>query len=90
MFISEIQYKPNKANGCNKIQHKKQGGTRVARWYIFSNQKPKFGKILEGLAKEDVGIFCVHLVYFTAICHIIWAFGTFPRSLVNFSHFGML
>jgi hypothetical protein len=24
---------------------------------IFSNQKTKFGKILEGLATEDVGIF---------------------------------
>jgi hypothetical protein len=34
---------------------------------IISNQKSKFGKILEGLAVEDVVIFYGHLVYFTAI-----------------------
>jgi hypothetical protein len=34
---------------------------------LFSNQKPKFGKILEGLAMEDFGTFYSHLVYFTAI-----------------------
>jgi hypothetical protein len=30
----------------------------------FSNQKSKFGLILEGLAMEDVGIFYGHLVHF--------------------------
>jgi hypothetical protein len=30
---------------------------------IVSNQKSKFGKILERLAKEDVGIFYARLVY---------------------------
>jgi hypothetical protein len=29
---------------------------------LFSNQKFKFGEILEGLAMEDVGIFYGHLV----------------------------
>jgi hypothetical protein len=33
----------------------------------FQTKKNKFGQILEGLAMEDVGIFYVHLVYFTAI-----------------------
>jgi hypothetical protein len=46
---------------------------------------------LEGLAIEDVGLFMyVHLVYFTAICHILWTFGIFTGYLVYFSHFGML
>jgi hypothetical protein len=30
---------------------------RVARWYFFRNQKSQFGKILEGLGMEKVGIF---------------------------------
>jgi hypothetical protein len=32
---------------------------------IFSNQKSQFGKLLEGLAMEDVGIFI-------AIWYILW------------------
>jgi hypothetical protein len=31
----------------------------------FSNQKSKLGEIREGLAIEDVGIFCGPLVHFT-------------------------
>jgi hypothetical protein len=31
---------------------------------LFSNQKSQFGKILEGLEVEDVGIFYGHLKYF--------------------------
>jgi hypothetical protein len=38
---------------------------------IFSNQKSRFGKILEVLAIEDVGILYVHLVYFKAIWYIL-------------------
>jgi hypothetical protein len=34
---------------------------------IFSDQKQEFGKILEGLAMEDVSICYRHLVYFTGI-----------------------
>jgi hypothetical protein len=37
---------------------------------LFSNQKSKFGQILEGLAMEDVGIFYGHLVHFTVFCFI--------------------
>jgi hypothetical protein len=42
---------------------------------IFSNQKSQFGKILDGLGIEDVGIFYGHLVYF-------WPFGIFCVHLV--------
>jgi hypothetical protein len=34
---------------------------------LFSNQKSQFGKILEGLVMENLGIFNAQLVYFTAI-----------------------
>jgi hypothetical protein len=44
---------------------------------IFSNQKIHFGKILEGLAKERVGIFCAYLVYLKASWSILWPFGTY-------------
>jgi hypothetical protein len=33
----------------------------------FQTKNPNFGKIFEGLAIEDVGIFNGHLVNFTAI-----------------------
>jgi hypothetical protein len=58
----------------------------VARWYIF---KPKI-QISDALAMEDIGRVYVHLVDFTAICHILWAFGIFPGYLVYFSDFGMM
>jgi hypothetical protein len=44
---------------------------------IFSDLKSQFGKILEGHAIEDVGIFYEHSVYFTAIRYILWTFGAF-------------
>jgi hypothetical protein len=47
---------------------------------ILSDQKSQFGYILEVLAMEDDGIFCCHLVYFTA-------FGTFYGYLLYFSPF---
>jgi hypothetical protein len=37
---------------------------------IVSNQKSRFGYILEGLAVKDVGILYGHLVHFTAIWFI--------------------
>jgi hypothetical protein len=49
----------------------------------FSDQKSKFGYILEDLGMENVGIFSVHLEYFTTIGYILW-------SLVNFKSFGIL
>jgi hypothetical protein len=46
---------------------------------LFSNQKSKFGLILEGLAMEDDGtyryIIYGHLVHFTALGDILWTFG---------------
>jgi hypothetical protein len=51
---------------------------------IFSNQKSKFELVLEGLAIEDVCIFQVPLVYFTAIWYIIRPFGIFSGYLVYF------
>jgi hypothetical protein len=51
---------------------------------IFSNQKFKFGYILEGLALKDVGS---HLVYFTALRYILCPFGIFNGYLVYFPPF---
>jgi hypothetical protein len=34
---------------------------------------------------EDVGVFCGHLVLFTAIWDILWLFGIFFRVLVTFT-----
>jgi hypothetical protein len=52
---------------------------------IFSNQKSKFGKIFEGLAEEDFGLFYGNLVYFTAIWYILW-----PVGILDISLFGIL
>jgi hypothetical protein len=41
---------------------------------LLSNQKSQFGKILEGLGMENVGIFYGHSEYFTAIWYILWPF----------------
>jgi hypothetical protein len=54
---------------------------------LFSNQKSQFGKILECLAKENLGIFYDHFVYFTAIGKILWPFGIFCGHWVYFSPF---
>jgi hypothetical protein len=54
---------------------------------IFSIQKSQFGKICEGLALDDFGLFYGHLVYFwpfmyyisVAIWYMLWLFGkSFP------------
>jgi hypothetical protein len=42
---------------------------------------------LEGLAKEDVGIFYSHLVYFTALWYFMWPFGIFMVIWYIFPHF---
>jgi hypothetical protein len=39
---------------------------------------------LEGLATVDVGVFCGHMVLFTAIWYILWTFGIFCGHLVFF------
>jgi hypothetical protein len=45
---------------------------------------------LEGLAREDDGIFFGHLVHFTVFCYILWTFGIVRSNLVYFSPFGIL
>jgi hypothetical protein len=49
---------------------------------LFSKQKSQFGKILEGLATENLGMFYDHLVYGTAIGNILRIFGIFCGPLV--------
>jgi hypothetical protein len=44
---------------------------------FFFYQKSQFGKILEGLALEDVGTFYGQLVNFRAIWYILRTFGIF-------------
>jgi hypothetical protein len=56
---------------------------RVARWFVFK-PKSQFGKIMVGLAVENLDIFYVHLIYFTAIGNILWPFGIFYGYLVYF------
>jgi hypothetical protein len=50
---------------------------------IFSNQKSKFGLILECLAIKDVCKFYSQFAYLTAIWPILWPFGIFC------GHFGI-
>jgi hypothetical protein len=57
---------------------------------IFSNQKSQFGKILEGLRMENVGIFYGQLKYFRAIWYILWSFGNGLISWYLFHCFGIL
>jgi hypothetical protein len=54
---------------------------------MFSNQKSQFGKILEGLAMEDDGLFYGHLVHFTVVCYILLTFGIVRGNLVYFPPF---
>jgi hypothetical protein len=42
---------------------------------------------LEGVAKDKLGIFYGHLVYFTAIGNILWPFDIFCGNLVYFPPF---
>jgi hypothetical protein len=56
---------------------------------MFSNQKSKFGQILEGLGMKKVGIFYCHLEYITAIWYILWPLGKLVGDLVYFPHFGI-
>jgi hypothetical protein len=45
---------------------------------------------LAGLAMEDVGTFCGHMVSFSAIRNILWTFGLFCGNLVCFPRFGIM
>jgi hypothetical protein len=42
--------------------------------HLFIYQKFHFEYILEGFGMENVGIFCGHLAYFTAIWYILGPF----------------
>jgi hypothetical protein len=57
---------------------------------IFSNQKSKFGLILEGLKMEKVGKFCGHFEYLTVIWYILWPLGNFVVIWYIFPRFGIL
>jgi hypothetical protein len=48
---------------------------------LFSNQKSKFGLILDCLAMEDHGIFFGHF------CYILWTFGIVRGNLAYFYPF---
>jgi hypothetical protein len=52
---------------------------------LFSNQKSKFGLILEGLVMEEVAMFYGLLVHFTVFRYILWTFGVVRGTLVYFS-----
>jgi hypothetical protein len=54
---------------------------------LFSNQKSKFAKFLEGPAMEDYGLFYGHLVLFTVFCYLLWTFGIVRGNLVYFFPF---
>jgi hypothetical protein len=57
---------------------------------LFSNQKSKFGSILEGLEMEDVGKYYRHLLHFTVSCYFLWTFGIACGNLAYFFRFGIL
>jgi hypothetical protein len=57
---------------------------------LFSNQKSQFGKILEDLARKNIGIFYDHWVNFAATGSILWPFFIFCGHLVYFSPFWYL
>jgi hypothetical protein len=45
---------------------------------------------MDGLAIDEVGMICGHLVYFTAIWYILWSFSIFYGFGYIFYPFGML
>jgi hypothetical protein len=56
---------------------------------LFSNQKSKFGYILEGLGMDNVFIFHYYLEYFVAIWYNLWQFWIVSGHWEYFFHFGM-
>jgi hypothetical protein len=50
----------------------------------FKTKNPSLGKFWRVLQLEYIGIFYVHLVYFTAIWYILWQLGIFCGNLVYF------
>jgi hypothetical protein len=53
----------------------------------FSNQTSKFGKILQGLAMDEVGIFYGPFFYFTVIWYVLLPLVIFCGNLVYISPF---
>jgi hypothetical protein len=56
----------------------------------FSNQKSKFGYILEGHVMKKVGIFYGHLECIEAIWYILWPFGNLVAIWCISPRFGIL
>jgi hypothetical protein len=57
---------------------------------IFSNQKSRFGLILEGLEMEKVETFYGNFEYITAIWYILWPFAKLVVIWSIFPRFGIL
>jgi hypothetical protein len=57
---------------------------------MFSNQKSKFGQILDGIGMEKVGKLVGHLEYNTDIWYILCPFGNLVAIWYIFHHFGIL
>jgi hypothetical protein len=55
----------------------------------FQTKNPHLGKILEGLAMKDDGIFYGRFVHFTVFCHILWTFGIVVVIGYIFPRFGI-
>jgi hypothetical protein len=77
------------------------GGTNLFSWSgqqtksglpdgLFSNQKSKFGQILEGPRKENAGKFYGHWEYFTAIWYNLRPLGNVVVNWYTFPRFGTL
>jgi hypothetical protein len=56
---------------------------------LFSNQKSKFGYILEALECKMLLYFITIWNYFTALWYNVWPLGIVFGHLVYFSRFGM-
>jgi hypothetical protein len=69
-FSDEINLLKSAEKSQNAAQSISLCWTRVARWFVFK-PKSKFGQILQGLAKEDDGIFYGQLVHFTVYCYLV-------------------
>jgi hypothetical protein len=57
---------------------------------FFSDQKSRFGYILEDLAMENVDIYSGRLEYFLTIGYILWAFDSFVVIWYIIPRFGTL
>jgi hypothetical protein len=57
---------------------------------LISNPNSQFGKLLEGIGMEKVGIFFGHLEYTTAIGYIFGPFGNLVAIWYLFHRFGIL